>query len=93
MTDDDMTKVAEILRRQLHGATPEQYTFIRGVVFDIYVNFDTWFSDTDPDFLPDRFHDLIFEGYPVNLYNGGEEMPDGKCDVCGHSTRFCTCGR
>lgn len=20
-------------------------------------------------------------------------MPDGKCDGCGHTSRFCTCGR
>lgn len=65
-----MTRIAEILRRQLNGATPEEYTFTRGNVFDIYVNFDTWFSETDPDFLPDRFHDLIFEGYPPDLYSG-----------------------
>lgn len=69
MTDEEMTRVATILRRQLAGATPEEYLFIRGAVTDLYVNFDTWFSE-DPDFLPDRFHDLIFEGYPPDLYSG-----------------------
>lgn len=70
MTDDDMAKVAEILRRQLAGATPEEYSFIRGVVTDLYVNFEVWFSESDPDFLPDRFHNLIFDGYPADLYGG-----------------------
>lgn len=68
MTGDDITKVADILRRQLNGATPEQYLFVRGFVFDLYVNFDTWFCATDPDFLPDRFFNLIFEDYPTDLY-------------------------
>jgi len=69
VTDEEMTRVAEILRKQLHGATPEEYPFIRETVWYIYVNFHAWFLE-DPDFLPDRFQELVFEGYPADLYSG-----------------------
>ena len=68
MTDDDMAKVAEILRKQLAGASPEDYWHVRRTVFKVFREFDSWFTQADPDFLPDRFHDLIFECYPYGLY-------------------------
>lgn len=68
MTDDEMAKTAEFLRRQLRAATPERYTIVREIVYDLYADFCLWFSETDPDFLPRRYHDLIFEDYPAELY-------------------------
>lgn len=68
MTDDQMTRIAEILRKQLRASPPETYRFVWETVFNLYADFDIWFSATDPDFLPDRFFNLIFEDYPVELY-------------------------
>lgn len=70
MTDEEMAKTAEILRKQLSGATPEDYWYVRRTVFRVFRGFESWFSSEDPDFLPDRFHNLIFEGYPYDLYDG-----------------------
>jgi hypothetical protein len=68
LTDEQMTRIAEILKRQLRAATPETYEFQRAIVMDIHWDFRRWFTATDPDFLPDRFEDLIFGEYPTNLY-------------------------
>jgi hypothetical protein len=68
LTDDDMAKVAELLRKQLHRATPEQYRIRREFVHDLYLDFTLWFAETDPDFLPVRFYALVFEDYPAELY-------------------------
>lgn len=68
MTDDDMARVASILRRQLRAAPPETYRFTWELVFGLHSDFDIWFSGTDPDFLPDRFRNLVFEDYPIELY-------------------------
>jgi hypothetical protein len=65
-----MTRIAEILRKQLAGASPEDYWYVRRTVFKIFRDFESWFSQTDPDFLPISFHNLIFEGYPYDLYSG-----------------------
>lgn len=63
-----MAKIAEFLRRTLRGASPERYTVSREIVYNLYAEFALWFSERDPDFLPDRFHNLIFEDYPAELY-------------------------
>lgn len=68
MTNDDTARVAEILKRQLRVATPETYAFQRAIVRDVYWDFLRWFEATNPDFLPDRFEDLIFGEYPADLY-------------------------
>lgn len=68
MTDEEMTRVAEFLRKQLRASPPERYTVTWGVVFDMYSDFDFWFSSSDPDFLPNRFYNLVFEDYPAELY-------------------------
>lgn len=68
MTDDDMARVAGILRKRLRAATPEQYRFTWDLVWELYVDFDIMFSGMEPDFLPEQFRELIFEDYPVELY-------------------------
>lgn len=68
MTDDEMTRVAAILRKRLRAATPEQYRAVWETVFEIYADLDTWFGGTDVDYLPETFHELIFEDYPAELY-------------------------
>jgi hypothetical protein len=68
MTNDDMARVAEILRKQLRASAPEFYRFTWSLVFDLFRDFELWFSKTDPDFLPNRFYELVFGEYPVDLY-------------------------
>jgi len=68
VTDDEMARVASILRRQLRAASPETYRFTWELVFNLYADFDTWLSGMDPEFLPDRFYNLIFEDYPIELH-------------------------
>lgn len=63
-----MTKVAEILVRQLRLASPETYRFRRAVVHELYRDFSGWFAEIDPDFLPLRFYALVFGEYPEDLY-------------------------
>lgn len=68
MTDDEMTRVAGILRKQLRAAPPEQYRFTWELVFQIYADLDSWFGGTDVDYMPEAFHRLVFEDYPIELY-------------------------
>lgn len=68
MTDEEMTRVAEILRKQLRAAPPEHYRYTWETIFQIYADLDSWFGGTDVDYLPEAFHRLIFEDYPVDLY-------------------------
>ena len=68
LTDEQMARVARILIRQLRLATPETYAHQRGMVMDLHHDFRVWFQEVDPDFLPERFFNLIFEEYPEDLY-------------------------
>lgn len=68
MTEKEMTRVAGILRKQLRAAPPEHYRYTWETVFQIYADLDSWFGGTDVDYLPEGFHRLIFEDYPVDLY-------------------------
>lgn len=63
-----MAKIAELLKRQLRAAVPENYTLTRAIVYELFADFTLWFSETDPDFLPRNFYELIFEDYPAELY-------------------------
>jgi hypothetical protein len=52
----------------LRASAPEFYRFTWSLVFDLFRDFELWFSKTDPDFLPNRFYELVFGEYPVDLY-------------------------
>lgn len=66
--NEDAARVAEILRRQLRAAIPEHYRFTWELVWEMHTDFSDLFSSKDPEFLPERFRELIFEDYPVELY-------------------------